>query len=194
MRDSTALVHGGAPFAALQLPAVGAQLKRQAEICDHFTQPGGVRADFGEFDQRRHMRWPDFMQLQLVAGVRVRPGKSAVDKRNRTGQACSSEMALWCRMTSSITKFKNFSAKVGSRSASRLSEWSRLIWASSRLGSLGGKWCLALSRPTFWVHLKRSAKRYTRVASILSILERMDKSSSRMAGSVVSVSEDAVES
>src|SRR5690625_5444046 len=111
MRDSTALVHGGAPFAALQLPAVGAQLKRQAEICDHFTQPGGVRADFGEFDQRRHMRWPDFLQLQLVAGVRVRPGKSAGGKRNRTGQACSSGGAFWWWMTSSITDVKYFLAE-----------------------------------------------------------------------------------
>src|SRR5690625_3711129 len=140
------------------------------------------------------MRWVNLRKLQLIHGVRVGAGECPIHDTKWVSQGRSSEIALWCRITSSMMKFKNFSANSGSKSASRLSSCNRLIWAFSRSGSLGGRLCRALSSPTFLVHLKRSASRYTSVASMLSMLARMARSSSRMAGSVVPVNEDAVES
>src|SRR5699024_9853601 len=167
---------------------------RQRNICCYSCQVSGVGTDLRKFGECRNMRRADFRQLQPVHRVGICPGEGTIDHPDGLGQDFSLEMALWWRMTSSIMKFRNFSANSGSKSASLLSWCNRLICAFSRSGSLGGKSCAALSRPTFWVRLNRSASTSTRVAAILSMLERMASSSFRISGSVVPVSEDAVES
>src|SRR5690606_3301237 len=68
-----------------------------------------------------------------------------------------------------MMKFRNFSAKSGSRLASFARRRRRSIWYSSRAGSAGGSSCVAFSTPTALVQRKRSASIRTRAASILSI-------------------------
>ena len=65
----------------------------------------------------------------------------------------------------------------GPARASSASARSRAICWASRTGSAGGSPCAALSSPTCWVILNRSASRWTRAASMLSMLARSRASS-----------------
>src|SRR5262245_3027212 len=91
-------------------------------------------------------------------------------------------------MTSLTTKFRNFSANSGSKSASFANRLKRSICTASRLGSAGGKPCVALYWPTRWVHLKRSARRWMSAASMLSMNARSLCSSPRAPASIVDTS------
>ena len=103
---------------------------------------------------------------------------------SRVSAAVGLRRVSWCRTTSATTKLRNFSANSGSSFASPASERSRAICCASRAGSAGGRPYAALSWPTCWVILNRSASRWISAASMLSMLPRSRSSSVRTAGSV----------
>ncbi len=76
------------------------------------------------------------------------------------------------RMTSATMNARNFSANSGSRWDSSSSTRSRATCRAYRDSSAGGRPWSALSSPTRSVSLKRSARRWTREASMLSMLPR----------------------
>src|SRR5699024_11481241 len=94
----------------LQLPAIGSQFKGHAEIGGNLADACGVGADVREFNQRWNVRGINFVTLQFVNGGEVSSGKGSIDQTHGDRHCCSWEMAFWCGITSTMMKFRNFSA------------------------------------------------------------------------------------
>ncbi len=95
----------------------------------------------------------------------------------RVGSHHWAAIVWWCRITSVIVNVKNLSAKSGSKPDSKASDRRRFTCDFSRSKSVAGRPSLALRTPTAFVQRKRSASRWIKAASILSIDARNARSS-----------------
>ncbi len=115
-------------------------------------------------------------QLNRAAGERALAEAEMAEQTAQVGGKGALARAPEGALKSQADKLGVARAKVTSAltepQAITASERRRAICFASRPGSAGGRPWVALYSPTAWVHLKRSASKWMRAASILSMLSR----------------------